>query len=605
MPTKRSAGSDPDALAATTAVKRRKIENESLHGNSHHALPCSFAASSHDHISSLSDEILLRILSFLPLSTLLGISPVSRRFRRLSTDSQLWRQLYYLHFVLPRAMRIPGFRPNLCQDGTASSRTVLRHSGVDLRKSRALSGDTFIDWKRQYKLRHNWSRGKCAVEELDVGADGLDPGLRRKRTLAKVLDGIAITADSTAGLRAWDLKSKKLLAQADLSDGHISSDPTCIAVDDQSADGKGLGVALGFFDGSFGVWSLDLVAGEMSKRYRHSNSTNGKLISVAYHFPYVMTATSRDLVSIYAFDMPTKGGTTFENEIHRNPLTLTEMLAASARESVGQKNGLGQPGEHEKDQDSTTLAPPYLMTSLKSHSSMDPLALSIRKTSSSTIASIAYTLPTREGWTIGIQELHIQTIRTRLETFSEIVDSRVAHAPPIITGRSARIPRGNTASEAIGSAGDEESDSSDINTETHGPMSLCYTHPYLLATQPDNTLILYLCTTNATDVSISRGIRLWGHTSGIGDAEITSRGKAVSVSCRGDELRVWELEGRTSGRSVEIRPNLTGAAQDAPSLSPRDEWDDRRSWVGFDDEMVIVLKKAKTGRETLMMYDFS
>lgn len=136
-------------------------------------------------------------------------------------------------------------------------------------------------------------------------------------------------------------------------------------------------------------------------------------------------------------------------------------------------------------------------------------------------------------------------------------------------------------------------------------MSLCYTHPYLLATLPDNTLILYLCTTDVTSLSLSRGIRLWGHTSGIGDAEITSRGKAVSVSCRGDELRVWELEGRSGGRSVEIRASSgEGGARDMRGLGET-VWDDKRSWVGFDDEMVIVLKEAKSGRESLMVYDFS
>ncbi|CCF33786.1 F-box domain-containing protein [Colletotrichum higginsianum] len=105
----------------------------------------------------------------------------------------------------------------------------------------------------------------------------------------------------------------------------------------------------------------------------------------------------------------------------------------------------------------------------------------------------------------------------------------------------------------------------------------------------DNTLVLHVC------------IRLWGHTSGIGDAEITARGKAVSVSCRGEEIRVWELEGRVSGKSIAIQPNLT--ADEPDETLPR--WDDRRNWVGFDDEMVIVLKETKDGRESLVVYDFS
>ncbi len=133
-----------------------------------------------------------------------------------------------------------------------------------------------------------------------------------------------------------------------------------------------------------------------------------------------------------------------------------------------------------------------------------------------------------------------------------------------------------------------------------GPTTLSYTHPYLLASLPDNTLVLWLCTSNASSLTISPGIRLWGHTSGISDAEITSRGKAVSVSKLGEEMRVWELEGRSTNRfggmSVEIRPDQLAGKEIS--------WDERRNWVGFDDEMVIVLKE-KGGRESLMVYDFT
>jgi hypothetical protein len=138
-------------------------------------------------------------------------------------------------------------------------------------------------------------------------------------------------------------------------------------------------------------------------------------------------------------------------------------------------------------------------------------------------------------------------------------------------------------------------------------MTLCYSHPYLLATLPDNTLVLYLCTSTTKSFSLSSGIRLWGHTSGISDAEITPRGKAVSISTRGDEIRVWELEGRVGGSSIEVRPTTRQPADGtgSPTTVPRAEWEDRRNWVGFDDEMVIVLKETRDGRESLMVYDFT
>jgi hypothetical protein len=160
-----------------------------------------------------------------------------------------------------------------------------------------------------------------------------------------------------------------------------------------------------------------------------------------------------------------------------------------------------------------------------------------------------------------------------------------------------------------------------------GPTRLSYSHPYLLATLPDNTLALHICTTTSDTLHISDAVRLWGHTSGISDAEITPRGKAVSVSTRGEELRVWELEGRSAagrarGGSVEIRPRQQYSQPRTPSNIDRvhieervpeeDEGngaqagtDDKKDWVGFDDEMVIVLKSTPTGKESLVIYDFT
>jgi hypothetical protein len=81
---------------------------------------------------------------------------------------------------------------------------------------------------------------------------------------------------------------------------------------------------------------------------------------------------------------------------------------------------------------------------------------------------------------------------------------------------------------------------------------------------------------------------------------------------------VWELEGRSAGvgsRSVEIRPwQSSGIGNASESLAddddlqqgdPARDWDERRNWVGFDDEMVIVLKERKGARESLMVYDFT
>ncbi|KAH7018217.1 uncharacterized protein B0I36DRAFT_253437 [Microdochium trichocladiopsis] len=574
----------------------------------------------HDLLSPLSDELLVRILSLLSLPDLLSIAPVSRRFHALAADSQLWRRLYYARFVLPRALRIPGFRDGSAREGKlhyASRRTVWadgrRGGWVDMDDSRG-------DWKRQYKLRHNWSLGKCAVEELnirqEVRAAGAGGGGARQdgKTLVKVVEGVAVTADLTTGLRAWDLKTKRLVAQTGLLDAGSVAAPSCMTIDDQKLHDRLLDVAIGFTDGSFGVWRIGLDQHDIERRYRHEKSSNGALVGLAYSSPYLLTATKSVLVSLYTFNVPearpSKGG----------------------HSSARRKGIMESDSETERESAGASLPAPYLLTSLKSHTSRDPLALSIRKSAGGmTVASIAYTFSTIQGWSLGIQDLHIRPPLPAYSISGKVVTTRLAYTLPVRTAPRGRRRAGSSLAArraARDSPGTSFARDADMNEYDEGPTSICYTHPYLLATLPDNTLILHLCTSTSTSLSISPGIRLWGHTSGISDAEITARGKAVSVSHRGDEIRVWELEGRgnhssrrvldASNGSIAVRPTPRAvedgaeleksgdvATAAAAAAAGHEQWDDKRNWVGFDDEMVIVLKESRDGRESLLVYDFT
>ncbi|KAL6917444.1 hypothetical protein ACHAP8_011935 [Fusarium lateritium] len=533
---------------------------------------------SQDILTRISSEILLRILSFLSSSELLTVSPTSRRLYRLASDPHLWREHYYERFVLPRALRIPGFRIGGA-GGTRLQYSARRAVWADGRKGRAPddeflkegSKNESVDWKRQYKLRHNWARGKCAVEEVSV-RDASEEGDGQKRTLIKVVEGIAITADSESGLRAWDLRTRRPTAQLEFREGdeHDDNAPTSLAVDESSSVTE-VDIVVGFADGGFGLWRLNLEQQELTRRYRHETSCNGEIIAVACGHPYVLTATTAGLISLYTFNRPAPEPT---DDFTNNANKISKPLSHGTVEQQVKPRNMG-----------TILPPPYLLTSLKSHTTHLPLALSIRHMSASASASIAYTFPVRDGWCIGVQDLLI----TPSPDGSGVdkLTSRLASTLPIVASGGVDTVR------------------------THGSrselMTLCYSHPYLLATRPDNTLVLYLCTSTTKSFSLSSGIRLWGHTSGISDAEITPRGKAVSISTRGDEIRVWELEGRVGGSSIEVRPTTRQPADgtDSPTTVPRAEWEDRRNWVGFDDEMVIVLKETRDGRESLMVYDFT
>ena len=184
------------------------------------------------------------------------------------------------------------------------------------------------------------------------------------------------------------------------------------------------------------------------------------------------------------------------------------------------------------------------------------------------------------------------------------------------------------------------------------PTSLSYTHPYLLVSHPDNTLTLYLVSSTTTSLTIGAGSRLWGHTSSVSGAHVTGRGKAVSVSKRGDELRVWELEGGfassaarkrlvTGDLSVQVRPEakatvtkatvtkatatkatvtkptstsglafgneavVAGIAHTRQQTEDEHELTLTRGWIGFDEENVVVLKEQSQGRQALLIYDFT
>ncbi|KAI1271657.1 hypothetical protein F5Y07DRAFT_382274 [Xylaria sp. FL0933] len=569
-----------------------------------------------DLLSPLSDELLVRILSFLPLHDLLNLAPVSDRFYHLSGDSQIWKQLYYSRFVLPRALRLPGFRNGSARDGKLhySSRRAIWADGrkggwVDLRS--AEGGKESRNWKRQYKLRHNWARGRCAVEELQLGHEPGLPGTvgETPKMFVKVLEGIAVTADAATGLRVWDLKTKQLLAQ-DCLDGNSNSYalPTCIALDGQLLQQKSLGIAIGFADGSFGTWQFNLDQGRLVPRYRHEASSNGEIISVAFLYPYLLTATRSTLISLYTFDPPplensgTQKGVESESVREQDTVISTENKVSNEGALPDEILGEG------KQEEGTELPAPYLLTSLKSHTSRAPLALSLRQTAGSTVASIAYTFSTIRGWSLGVQELHICPVKSMSKASPDITTTQLAYTLPVnASSRNMISPPSSPARQLRPDRTSTEEQ--EEHNQLEGPISLAYTHPYLLATLPDNTLILHLCTSGSSSLSISPGIRLWGHTSGISDAEITARGKAVSVSSRGEEIRLWELEGRTNGQSIEVRPTVRATGEDAASDSLdqeplTSEWDDRRNWVGFDDEMVIVLKESREGRESLLVYDF-
>ncbi|KAF2836916.1 hypothetical protein M501DRAFT_986736 [Patellaria atrata CBS 101060] len=535
-----------------------------------------------DQISKLSDELLIHILSFVPVSTLIVCQRISHKFRSISGDSQLWKAAYYNRFVRPRAARLPTLR-----EAIAPSDQLYFSSKLSkwLDEENLVSRGKETNWKRQYKLRHNWAKGSCDVREIEVTER--PPILP---LLVRLHEGIIYTVDPIAGLRVWSLKKdRKLLASTVLSPSTSARSlaPTSFAINNQSSDIHHE-IIIGFEDGSFTIFTFFIQENRFTETFTHPASSNGMITALAYCSPYILTMTENQLLSLYRF-------------------------------SSG----------HESDGTPSILDPPQLLYSLKSHTSCPPLSLSIRPSSQSIIASIAYTIPTYiSGWSVGIQEMCLTLSGDLIE--SRIASSASQDFQPLIRPSPFSAPSTRTPSPSARVSPNVYSDHSQLFTK---PTSLSYTHPYLLVSHPDNTLTLYLVTSDASTLSISSGSRLWGHTSSVSGAYVGGKGKAVSVSTRGDELRVWELEGGLSSPSnrrrlqsghlsVRIKPEQRSSRHTetnliSESVSQRgsglglaldEKYDDlsvMRGWVGFNEENVIVLREKSQGSQALVVYDFS
>ncbi|EMD87600.1 hypothetical protein COCC4DRAFT_192928 [Bipolaris maydis ATCC 48331] len=523
-----------------------------------------------DRLSRLSEELLVRVLSFIPVPSLLVCQRVSKRFSRLSLDSELWKAAYYRTFVLPRASRIPGIKdpanPNRLHYSSRLSKW--------LEDSYLVKDGKETNWKQQYRLRHNWTRGKCAVSEIVVAERPPDPPL-----LVMMSNSVVYAADSLSGLRAWSSKDdRELLASTELhGEPHAPQLPISMAIDASGKEGNEERVAMGFEDGSFSIYALKRDRKRFQTLFTHPPSTNGMLSALAYSSPYFLTMTEDHLLSLYAFE--------------------------------------GTPNTHGE------LEPPKLLYSLRSHTAWPPVSLSLRMNATSMTAAIAYSLPTYlSGWTVGVQELI-------LSHKGELLESRLATAADehSFTLSAYRSP----SSCPVHTSSDNARDASVPNGPSRSkPTSMSYSHPYLLVAHPDNTLSLYLVRSTSSALSISSGNRLWGHTSSISGAHVGMRGKAVSVSRIGDELRVWDLEGgmnssanrkrsRNGELSVRIQPWKVGEADSQNDASGGENglrfaldqgFDDSsvsRGWVGFDEQNVVVLREKSEGSQALVVYDFT
>lgn len=583
-----------------------------------------------DRLSHLSDELLLRTLSYLSVSDLVLCQRLSRQLNALAGDSQLWKALFYDRFVRPRASRIPGLR-----DQEQSSKSLYYSSKI----SKWLDDDHLVrrgsatNWKRQYKLRHNWSRGSANVSETQLAEHPSQPPL-----LVRLHDDIIVTADPVAGLRAWVLKGddRLIASTAFHTDNEArSAGPTSLAIDGTQPPTDPVNISVGYDDGGFAIYTLQRRERRFACRYVHASSRNGAIHAIAYASPYLVTMTGAPLLSLYRFGHE-------PDEVSSNPELIPDRVdnidSISNQEiKIHDKSSRSRVGRDSIDygvnngdvSDDTMIRPPTLISSLRSQTAYPPISLAIRASSTSIVASIAYAMPTwTSGWSVGLQEI-------RLTPEGATIDSRMASAATCgaLSSSSNAQLRASVNNPSTANLDQQVVTGVKIALGSK-PTSLSYNHPYLLSAHPDNTLTLYMVTSNTEELSIGVGSRLWGHTSSVSGAHVGDRGKAVSVSAMGNELRVWELEGgmssSTSRRraaageaSVQVRPEGNNAPSEtkteitlrdhvgsvAGPVSMRERaFDDStvtQGWVAFDEEKVVLLREKIQGAQALVVYDFA
>ncbi|CAI7648985.1 unnamed protein product [Penicillium glandicola] len=503
-----------------------------------------------DRLSRLSNELLLHILSFLPVSSLNVCQRLSHRFHALGGDSEIWKRQYYSQWVRPRARRLASLRRTTLPAKTDYSPKVATwfdHGHL------AQEGN----WKRQYRLRHNWSKGLCRVTEVEFPQPPCPP------TLVRFCAGVVFTADSAHGLRAWTTSdSACCLARIPLSPSKSPPmTPTALAVN-QIQDK--IEISVGLENGHFSLFVLNLPTSQLDLQSSHVGSSDAAITAMALSSPYLMVVSQHKDLTLYNL----------------------------------------RPGGHRAGETAET-SEPRQVASLKADNIVAPMTLSLRVSSFEIVATIVYSFfHIGCGWSLGIQEL-------RLGKDGQQLDSRLATTVDSQYGlRPIQFRKRRHSAESVDNQPPITPGAPSI-IHQQPPTSMSYSHPYLLTSHADNTLTMYLVVSTSEKLFVQGGRRLWGHTSSVSAVQVTNRGKAVSVSSRGDEIRIWELETAISCRTffeengVQLNAgNKEGELEPEPTYNLGVNLDSQLTLPGFDEERVVLLRE-RTGTQLLECYDFT
>lgn len=398
--------------------------------------------------------------------------------------------------------------------------------------------------------------------------------------------GFVFVVDLDYALRIWEAGNPQSCL-ARVPGAELPDVPTALAVGRRPQQNT-IEITIGFESGRFSLWNLDTKTLRLSLRCTLSGTTDGAITTIALSMPYILMISRHKVLSLYKVPP--------ESDKPGQPLTKED----------------------------------HLLASLNADSVLSPISLSVRIVGSQVIASIVYSFfHISCGWSLGIQELQFNKrgqqrksrLATTVEPQHETMPVPSAHGDGLSGQEVTRDQQWAGSSEPSIRHRDP-------------PTSVSYSHPYLLTSHADNTLTMYLVVSTAAGLSVKGGRRLWGHTSSVSAVQVSNRGKAVSTSSRGGEVRIWELEAlASSGAHRSLRGDVsiqaspenknvqehsggeepqshsliyqTSRTMASPARGTASELAQMRSCVGFDEERVLLLREMGLGEQLLEVYDFT
>ncbi|KAF3235474.1 hypothetical protein TWF192_000721 [Orbilia oligospora] len=311
------------------------------------------------HLLALPQELILRVLHFLPVQTLLTVSRVSRKLHALASDQQLWKTKFWAKFILPRLQRraqlsIPdlhGSREPEAEPGAVADWKMWLEDHVLIQEERDLAAlvpsstasgslepyealiDGYLssskqpeitkptlDWKGKFRLRSNWQRGVAQSSQLGLLNPVSNNESKAPPITGKFFEGYFFSADTQHGVRVFGRQghSKELveLARRSITLG----EPTCMSLEEsllndasrKRHETRNIDFVVGYHNGSYAIYHFNPTSGCLRENPplhealdyvffgRAAQLAFTAPTCVSYRYPFIMTSHADNTLVLYS-----------------------------------------------------------------------------------------------------------------------------------------------------------------------------------------------------------------------------------------------------------------------------------------------------------------